>query len=98
MGVQTDLLEVLSRPALDVLGQFQLAVEIEPLGDSSRSPICEMDIGSDPPLLGMLRSKLNQTLGAIAPVEGCRLRLELRRLRVQREVIALLLQGDPLGR
>lgn len=44
VGVRTDLREIISRPAVDVLGDREVAVEVEPLG-GGRVPEGEGTLG-----------------------------------------------------
>src|SRR6266852_5717632 len=65
--VRADLSEIVSRPAVDVLGDLEVTVREEPLGDGG-VPEGELQVRPGLPRLGMLGYQVHEPLSPAGPV------------------------------
>src|SRR5712691_7098193 len=65
--VRADLSEIVSRPAVDVLGDLEVTVRVEPLGDGG-VPEGEVHVRPGLPRLGMLCHEVQEPLSPAGPV------------------------------
>src|SRR6266536_977691 len=93
--VRADLSEIVSRPAVDVLGDPEVTVREEPLGDGG-VPEGEVHVRPGLPCLGTLRQEVHEPLSPAGPVEGLGLRLKFCWPGAEPKVLGLLLKGEPL--